>query len=174
MFVLNGISPSPWIRTKDLYCNCVAYTEVAHHRKTAPALPKIFPLTRPLDAWTRTRDPLDATILSRFRFSFVPPRPSTRLGDALPRLAFYCQTSQTTWPEAEVIANQCDNDELFLCFYREMRNRHMFATTNVSRTRPDLSRSPRRHRRVVGPAWLPLWRRKLLAFLGSCVLKSFA
>ncbi|CAM9671283.1 unnamed protein product [Ascophyllum nodosum] len=37
----------------------------------------------------------------------------------------------TTWPEAEVIANQCDNDELFLCFYREMRNRHMFATTNA-------------------------------------------
>eukprot|EP00903_Cladosiphon_okamuranus_P012323 g11554.t2 len=37
----------------------------------------------------------------------------------------------STWPEAEVIANQCSNDELFLCFYRELRNRHMFATTNV-------------------------------------------
>lgn len=30
-----------------------------------------------------------------------------------------------------MIANQCNNDELFLCFYRELRNRHMFATTNV-------------------------------------------
>ncbi|CAM9733349.1 unnamed protein product, partial [Hapterophycus canaliculatus] len=37
----------------------------------------------------------------------------------------------TTWPEADVIANQCSNDELFLCFYRELRNRHMFANTNV-------------------------------------------
>lgn len=38
---------------------------------------------------------------------------------------------QSTWPEAEVIANQCGNDDLFLCFYRELRNRHMFGTTNV-------------------------------------------
>lgn len=37
----------------------------------------------------------------------------------------------STWPEAEVIQNQCSNDELFLCFYRELRNRHLFATTNV-------------------------------------------
>lgn len=35
-----------------------------------------------------------------------------------------------------MIANQCSNDELFLCFYRELRNRHMFATTNVSKRTP--------------------------------------
>lgn len=35
-----------------------------------------------------------------------------------------------------MIANQCSNDELFLCFYRELRNRHMFATTNVSSNPP--------------------------------------
>lgn len=40
--------------------------------------------------------------------------------------------TQATWPEAKVISNQCGDDELFLCFYRELRNRHMFATTSVS------------------------------------------
>lgn len=43
-----------------------------------------------------------------------------------------CSESQATWPKAEEISNQCGNDELFLCFYRELRNRHMFATTTVS------------------------------------------
>ncbi|CAM9948616.1 unnamed protein product, partial [Choristocarpus tenellus] len=37
---------------------------------------------------------------------------------------------QATWPDAEVIANQCSNDELFLCFYRELRLRHMFASSS--------------------------------------------
>lgn len=44
---------------------------------------------------------------------------------------------QSTWPEAEVIANQCGNDELFLCFYRELRNRHMFATTTVGQEKQE-------------------------------------
>lgn len=58
----------------------------------------------------------------------------------LTAFVFFCLKS--TWPEAEVIANQCSNDELFLCFYRELRNRHMFATTNVSTRATAVRASP--------------------------------
>ena len=35
--------------------------------------------------------------------------------------------AQSPWPDASVVASECRNDADFLCFYREMAYRHLFA-----------------------------------------------
>ncbi|CAM9193479.1 unnamed protein product, partial [Phaeothamnion confervicola] len=39
---------------------------------------------------------------------------------------------QSGWPAATVMSDQCGGDELFLCFYEELRLRHAFASTNAT------------------------------------------
>jgi translation initiation factor 3 subunit L len=90
----------------------------------------------------RDETPLDFDVVGAVKDFVFDMHDSMRRSQILTELdVLYSQTfpklseeyyKSEPWPTAEVIGSQCGRDELFLCFYKEMRLRHINVYLNAS------------------------------------------